>query len=282
MLSDRPVSQDSEVIERPQDEEPQTVPPQQVQGLAPEEGAKPWGFWITIALSVVIAAEYTFAQTALTVVVAVAAVWRVRDLDLEQLAQDLARNGFLWSVAVIIAAPVTIGLTLLFTALARDITVRDYLALQWRGGKGIAKWCVVLLLFVIATDLGMYLLHGRVVPESMEKVYATAYFPPLLWFAFVVIAPVTEELFFRGFMFKGIRHSAVGPAGAVVLTSLAWALMHAQYDLYGIAIVFLGGLLLGYARLRSGSLYVPIVMHVLQNIVATFEVACASAMPNLS
>ncbi len=273
MLSNRSFSQDSEAIERPQDEEPQTVPPPQVQGAAAEEGPKPWGFWITIALSVVIAVGYTFAQTALTVVVAFAAMWRVQNLDIEQFARDLATNGFFWSVAVIVAAPVTIGLILLFTALARGITVRDYLALQWRGGKVLAKWCAVLLLFVVATDLTLYLLHGRVVPVFMEKVYATAHFPPLLWFAFVVVAPVTEELFFRGFMFKGIRHSSVGPAGAVVLTSLAWALMHAQYDVYGIAIIFLGGLLLGYARLRSGSLYVPIAMHILQNIVATLEVA---------
>lgn len=270
------------MTERPQDAEPQTVPPQQVQGPAAEEGPKPWGFWITIALSVVIAAGYVFAQTALTVVVAFAALWRVKNLDIEQFAQDLVTNGLFWSVAVVAAAPITIGLTLLFAVLAKGITVRDYLALRWRGGKGIVQWCAILLLFVIATDLGMYLLHGSVVPEFMETVYATAYFAPLLWFAFVVVAPVTEELFFRGFMFKGIVHSSLGPAGAIVLTSLTWAMMHAQYDLYGITIIFLGGLLVGYARLRSGSLYVPIAMHMLQNIVATVEVACAAAVPNLT
>ncbi len=269
------------MTERPQDADPQEAPPQQVQELAAEE-SKPWGFWITIGLSTVIAAGYVFAQVALTVVVTVAALSRGKNLDIEQFAQDLVTNGFFWSVAVITAAPVTIGLTLLFTALARGITLRDYLALQWRGGKGVVRWCAVLLVFVAATDLGMYLLYGSVVPEFMEKVYATAYFPPLLWFAFVAVAPVTEELFFRGFMFKGIRHSSVGPVGAIVLTSLTWALMHAQYDLYGITIIFLGGLLLGYARLRSGSIYVPIAMHVLQNIVATFEVACASAATNLT
>ena len=269
------------MTDRPQDADPQDGPPQQVQGPVAEE-PKPWGFWITIALSVVIAAGYVFAQTALTVVVAVVAMLRVKNLDIEQFAQDLVTNGFFWSVAVIAAAPITVGLTLLFTALAGGITVRDYLALRWRGGKVIAKWCAVLLVFVIATDLGMYLLHGSIVPEFMEKVYATAHFAPLLWFAFVVVAPVTEELFFRGFMFKGIRHSSVGPAGAIVLTSLTWALMHAQYDLYGITVIFLGGLLLGYARLRSGSLYVPIAMHILQNIVATVEVACAAAVPNLT
>jgi membrane protease YdiL (CAAX protease family) len=94
----------------------------------------------------------------------------------------------------------------------------------------------------------------------------------LLWFAVVLVAPVTEELFVRGFLFQGVVRSRLGPVGAIVLSSLAWAVMHTQYDLFGIGTIVLGGLLLGYARLRSQSLYVPIAMHIVQNIVATAEV----------
>jgi membrane protease YdiL (CAAX protease family) len=37
-------------------------------------------------------------------------------------------------------------------------------------------------------------------------------------------------------------------------------------------VILLGGLLLGYARWRSGSLYVPLAMHMTQNLLATLEV----------
>ncbi len=89
----------------------------------------------------------------------------------------------------------------------------------------------------------------------------------------LVVAPFTAELFIRGFLFPGAVHSRLGPVGAIVLTSIVWSVSHTQYDLYGIAVIFPGGLLLGYARLRSGSVFVPITMHVVQKPVATLEVA---------
>jgi hypothetical protein len=128
------------------------------------------------------------------------------------------------------------------------------------------------LAFIACTDGLTYLLRGRIVPPFMIDVYETARFVPLLWFAVVAVAPITEELFIRGFLFQGVVRSRLGPAGAIVLSALGWAAMHTQYDLFGITTIVLGGLLLGYARLRSRSLYVPIAMHVVQNLVATVEV----------
>ena len=106
----------------------------------------------------------------------------------------------------------------------------------------------------------------------MVDVYKTAYFTPLLWFAFVIVGPLMEEIVFRGFMFKGIEHSKMGPAGAVIITSLVWSFIHIQYDVYGMVNLFLGGLLLGFARTKSNSIYPPVIMHILQNIIATIEV----------
>ena len=78
---------------------------------------------------------------------------------------------------------------------------------------------------------------------------------------------------FRGFLFKGLLYSKAGPVGAVVLSSLIWSALHMQYDLYGMATIFAGGLLLGLARLKSNSIYVPIVMHALWSLIATIETA---------
>ena len=47
--------------------------------------------------------------------------------------------------------------------------------------------------------------------------------------------PVFEELFFRGFLLEGFRRTFLGTTGAVVLTSLLWAVIHTQYDLYYMA-----------------------------------------------
>jgi hypothetical protein len=52
--------------------------------------------------------------------------------------------------------------------------------------------------------------------------------------------------------------------------------VHVQYDLYGITIIFLAGLLFGFARWRTGSIYPCVLMHGLMNLVATLQAMLAS------
>lgn len=140
------------------------------------------------------------------------------------------------------------------------------------GWKELAMWSLMLLLFTGFFDTLTFLLNRHSALQMMVDVYKTAYFTPLLWFAFVIVGPLMEEIVFRGFMFKGIEHSKMGPAGAVIITSLVWSFIHIQYDVYGMVNLFLGGLLLGFARTKSNSIYPPVIMHILQNIIATIEV----------
>jgi membrane protease YdiL (CAAX protease family) len=89
----------------------------------------------------------------------------------------------------------------------------------------------------------------------------------------VVLAPLNEELFFRGFLFAGISRSRLGGAGAILLTALLWAVIHIQYDWYGVSNIFVIGLLLGYARWKTDSIVPPILMHGLMNLLTTIQVA---------
>jgi hypothetical protein len=89
----------------------------------------------------------------------------------------------------------------------------------------------------------------------------------------MVVAPIFEEIFFRGFLFQGIRYSRLGPIGAIGITSFFWAVIHLQYDIYGIATIFAHGLLLGIVRFKTDSIYLLMVMHSLASLVATVETA---------
>jgi membrane protease YdiL (CAAX protease family) len=93
----------------------------------------------------------------------------------------------------------------------------------------------------------------------------------LLLLAFCVAAPVSEEFFARGFLYRGWSESALGPAGAVVLSSLVWTALHLQYDWFFLGEVFSIGLLLGYLRYRSQSLWLTILLHGLNNLAATLQ-----------
>jgi membrane protease YdiL (CAAX protease family) len=55
----------------------------------------------------------------------------------------------------------------------------------------------------------------------------------------------------------------------VVITAVLWALLHTQYEPAIMLWIFLCGLYLGYARLRTRSLYIVILMHGVMNTLAT-------------
>ena len=56
-----------------------------------------------------------------------------------------------------------------------------------------------------------------------------------------------------------------------LLISALFAAIHMQYDWFGVLQVFFIGLLFGFARWRSGSTLLTILMHVLANLWATVE-----------
>ncbi len=78
----------------------------------------------------------------------------------------------------------------------------------------------------------------------------------------VVIAPVVEELIFRGIIFSGFRK--IYPAfWAIFLSALLFSLFH--LNPWQLGPTFLLGLLLGFVRMQTGSLLAAIFTHALHN-----------------
>ena len=96
---------------------------------------------------------------------------------------------------------------------------------------------------------------------------------PLFWFNTVMLAPLTEELIFRGFLLPSWAKSRLGWLGAIVATSALFALMHIQYDWRGMVAIGLGGVFYAWLRLRSGSLIPPLIAHAGGNLLATIGIA---------
>ena len=88
----------------------------------------------------------------------------------------------------------------------------------------------------------------------------------LLYFGFGIVQPIFEEFLFRGLLFKGLRSKLSGNF-TVLITSLLFVMAHIQYDiLILILVLFPNALILGFARLKTRSLTVPIILHCLNNI----------------
>ncbi len=85
----------------------------------------------------------------------------------------------------------------------------------------------------------------------------------------VGVAPLTEEIFFRGFMFTGMRR-ALPFALAALVPSVVWGLFHfTGPDSWGVVLqLSVFGLWLSWLFERTGSLWPPIAVHALNNAIA--------------
>jgi hypothetical protein len=244
---------------------------------APSSKPVPWGVWATLGFSALI----IFANLVSVMIAAIGIVASGENPGLATDPAQLASNGMLVALSTLISSPIVLSLTLLFANLRKGLAVKEYLGLHEVGWKTTVRWSVILLLFAGLSDLMTFLLKQPIVPDFMFNVYQTATSKTLLWIALVVAAPVSEEIFFRGFLFYGIQNTRLGPKGAIFLSSLLWTPLHMQYDLYTLAAIMVLGLLLGYARWRGNSVYIPIVMHALMNFIAAMEVMLQIALtPN--
>ncbi len=87
----------------------------------------------------------------------------------------------------------------------------------------------------------------------------------LLRLGAVLIAPLAEELFFRGLVQTMLRSVLKKPWAAVVLTGLLFGLAHSQQPQVVPALAILG-MILGAAYERTGSLTAPMTIHILFNL----------------
>ena len=125
---------------------------------------------------------------------------------------------------------------------------------------------ILLAVFLLIEEIYFYLL-GIEMPESfIEFIIAE---PIFLGFISVVVgAPLLEEFLFRGFLYSQLKVSFLKEWGAVALSSLVWTALHFQYEIGILFFLFLFGFFLGYFRIKYNSLLIPVVLHMLNNLVA--------------
>lgn len=86
--------------------------------------------------------------------------------------------------------------------------------------------------------------------------------------AVCVIAPVMEEVIFRGIGFARLINSKVGVVGAILIPSLLFALIHLQYEVVDMLSILPLALLLGYLRYRTDNIWYCILLHFQVNLLS--------------
>jgi uncharacterized protein len=239
--------------------------------ISTELDIKKYAHWKLIGTLLWGCAIFLFVQICVTALVVLTKASDYSEAAIIEVAKNLGQNGTLLSIFVIatmIFGGITIFLVIKFK---KNSNLIEYLAINKTSYKSLLLWMGFTLGYVVFVNV-VGLLFGRpIVNEFMSTIYKTASPMWLLWLALIVAAPIFEELFFRGFLFKGLVNSRLGLFGTIIFTAAVWAIIHAQYDYFDIGAIFIGGLFLGYARFKSNSILVPISMHGVANLVAILE-----------
>ncbi len=106
-----------------------------------------------------------------------------------------------------------------------------------------------------------WLYRGEKPPAYMSA----AAFGPMMIMSVVVLAPLVEEVAFRGVALGCLLARGWPPLHAALLTSTLFTVLHFQYVPLALIPVFLIGMFLAWLRIRSGSMAAPVLAHMAAN-----------------
>ncbi len=188
-----------------------------------------------------------------------------------------SNDGTVVSISIMIGCVLLVAISALVIRV-RGGNLKQYLALRpfsLAVGMGMIG---LLLIFMIGSQALTYMLDKSPL-AFVDPLYQSVNSVWLLIFAMVIVAPIYEELIFRGILWSAIAEQFTSPPdteyrGAIVaslVTSLIFAVIHLQYGIYEISTIVVLALLFCYARIKSGSLILPILLHIINNGAAMWQ-----------
>ncbi len=147
-----------------------------------------------------------------------------------------------------------------------NISIANYLGLRKVRMKTVLAWLAITFVFVVLFHTFLFVTKH---PGNQPGIDLTSNKLPLIfWIAAIVFAPLFEETFFRGFLFKGFWQSRLGIIPTILLMSITWTSLHYEYGILSMIMLFIFGICLGIARYRTNSLLTPLLMHAFWNAIA--------------
>jgi membrane protease YdiL (CAAX protease family) len=150
-------------------------------------------------------------------------------------------------------------------------------------GGQIALLCLIMIIWLLA-----FILLAAAIPALRE--FAKSVTPDVLSglgdggpvvvavrvLLVVMLAPVSEELFFRGWLWEALRQRGHGPIVTVGLTVVPWLLLHGIDSPGRILFLIPAAVVFSLARQRGGGVLASLAVHVTNNTTAVLMQALAA------
>jgi uncharacterized protein len=168
-------------------------------------------------------------------------------------------------------------LAYMYVLVTRERGRPDFLAaIHWNWPSNVAV--CVLAGFVLSLLLQL-VAHFLPIPKELpiDSFFRTPTEAWALGILSITLAPLMEELFFRGFLYPVLARS-LGLPSAVFLTALGFALLHGAQLMFSwgpVLVIFLVGLVLTMVRAKTNSVAAGVLIHMAYN--GTITVAMFAA-----
>jgi hypothetical protein len=240
---------------------PVEVPPEPAAPAAPSSSAPPWSGWDVLLLACFTVFSIFGASLLVIAVVMQMASWR--DVP----PQELARDARILLSAQTLAYAAVVVVMFLLARLRYGRSLGH--AVRWEWTRARPHWPAFVLGGVSLAVAVQFAARYLPMPKSLpiEELFRDA--TSAWWLAAfgVTVAPLVEELFYRGFLYP-VLERRTGALAAVLITSVPFALVHAGQlaaawapllVLFGVSVV------LTAARAVTGSVAVPFLLHAAYN-----------------
>lgn len=232
-----------------------------------EEQGNVFGFWGTFFWGVITFIVFNIGQMIPLISYMVYQGLELTEASFDQFFANVEKDSFLLFLSamggMVFAVPFVLGIA----KLKKGSIFKEYFSLNGFTTKTLGFSILVFILLYIAIGLFINTMGAKEIPDFMMNLeYPSLWTKIALLVAVVVAAPIVEEVIFRGFLLKGFSQTFMGVHGAVFVSSALWAVIHVQYEMVYLIAIFLIGLVFGYARIMSNSLYIPMIMHALMNL----------------
>lgn len=177
----------------------------------------------------------------------------------------LIGNGDVLSLVSLMAGGVALALLLWLVYRWKGKRMGFFLALGFPRLRTMLIWTGFFVVLFAAVE-ALTLILPEMNSEFMRDVLATVSNYPLMFVGLGLMPALFEELLLRGLLYGSLRH-LLDKHVAVAIVAGVFTLIHQQYDWYLLLLYVLPfGIFLGYARANTGSIWVSVFLHLLNNV----------------
>ncbi len=171
----------------------------------------------------------------------------------------------------LVQSAITLVILYFFTVYKYKISFKDFgfnkIPLLKSTGYVFMMWVTTILTLGLVSGVILYF-YGTEIPGFIgQKEHLSIYGDnPIgrigLIFSAFIIAPIVEEIVFRGFIMQGLM-KYISPLSAILITSIVFSILH--FEFLSIIPIFIIGSMLGWIYYKQKSLWGALMFHAINN-----------------